>query len=488
MKKIISTLLAIVLLGAAAYSMGAWYMGQQIEQSIGNPFRQFESLPYIKIVKRDFKRGVFRSEETVTFELFGELTRYAALLQKNAVARPGAAEAVEPIKPLQFTLVSHIKHGPFQTGNGLAVAVVDSELEVDERLGPALARALGGKKLLTAHTVYSENGTGESIITSPVFVAASHSDGAGVPSQFSSGGMNATVRFAKDFASYSIQGEAPKFEFTARTGVHIELAGLRFAADGKRIFEDDPLLYAGGHKFALAHASIDGPALAGKSLTLNQVAYEGSMPLDGDFLDFAVKIGIQDVLAGESNYGPARLDYSARHLHGRTFAQMYRAILNVYADPAALSAGAGGEAVNRFMSPAKKLLEYNPQLILERLSFMTAQGEVVVSAQAKIDGVKPEDFDEPSQLLAKLEANADVLVPEELLKSLIGVPAGAGDNEPLQMRKRQDQIDELEEKGYIERDGAMFKSRLEFRNGQLTINGKPFDLPGGQALSPPTRQ
>ena len=40
------------------------------------------------------------------------------------------------------------------------------------------------------------------------------------------------------------------------------------------------------------------------------------------------------------------------------------------------------------MSPAKKLLEYNPQLILERLSFMTAQGEVVVSAQAKIDGVK----------------------------------------------------------------------------------------------------
>ena len=68
------------------------------------------------------------------------------------------------------------------------------------------------------------------------------------------------------------------------------------------------------------------------------------------------------------------------------------------------------------------------------------------------------------------------------------MPAGAGDNEPLQMRKRQDQIDELEEKGYIERDGAMFKSRLEFRNGQLTINGKPFDLPGGQALSPPTRQ
>lgn len=56
------------------------------------------------------------------------------------------------------------------------------------------------------------------------------------------------------------------------------------------------------------------------------------------------------------------------------------------------------------------------------------------------------------------------------------------------MRKRQDQIDELEEKGYIERDGAMFKSRLEFRNCQLTINGKPFDLPGGQALSPPTRQ
>ena len=146
MKKIISTLLAVLLLGAAAYSMGAWYMGQQIEQSIGNPFRQFESLPYIKIVKRDFKRGVFRSEETVTFELFGELTRYAALLQKNAVARPGAAEAVEPIKPLQFTLVSHIKHGPFQTGNGLAVAVVDSELEIDERLSLALAGMPGDRK------------------------------------------------------------------------------------------------------------------------------------------------------------------------------------------------------------------------------------------------------------------------------------------------------------------------------------------------------
>ena len=89
-------------------------------------------------------------------------------------------------------------------------------------------------------------------------------------------------------------------------------------------------------------------------------------------------------------------------------------------------------------------------------------------ARAKFNDVKPEDFRQPLVLVAKLDASADISLPEGLLMIPFGIKADSAEAAQMQMAMRQKQIAALAEQGYIQRDGAMIRSRLEFRNGQLT--------------------
>lgn len=489
MKKIVSILLGIMLLLVAAYSTGAWYLGSQIELAVNEPYKQIASMPYVKIVKREYRRGVFTSEETVTFELFGDMLRFMEQAQqRSAAGNPGAGAAPgEAFKPIRLTVHSHIKHGPLPDGKNPAVAIVDSEVEADERFKPALAKVLGDKSPLTARTVYRYEGDGESVVTSPAFVAMLPAPD--VSGKLSWEGVKATIRFAKDFASYTMQGEAPKLEFAGGKGEHMMVAGMRFDLTSERVFEDEPLLRSGKQKFTIAQASIDGPVFGGTPFVIKQATYDVDMPVNGEFIDIVAKLGVQDALIGEDNFGPAHYDFSLKRLHARTVAQLQRAMMQMYSDPAAMNAGADpAAALGPLAKPALKLLEYNPEISLDRISFTSPQGEVLVAARAKFNDVKPEDLKQPPILMAKIDASADIVLPEGLLMMPFGIKADSAEAMQTQMQMRQKQIAALAAQGYIQRDGTMVRARLEFRKGELTINGKPFDPKAMQAASAPPEQ
>jgi uncharacterized protein YdgA (DUF945 family) len=265
--------------------------------------------------------------------------------------------------------------------------------------------------------------------------------------------------------------------------------GMRFDMESRRIFEDEPLLYAGKQKFTVAEASIDGPGMGDKALVLKQVTYDVNIPVNGEFIDIVAKVGVQDALIGENNFGPVHYDFSLKRLHARTFVQLQRAMMQMYSDPAAMNAGANpAAAFAPLAKPALKLLEYNPEISLDRISFKSPQGEVLVAARAKFNDVKPEDFEQPPLLLAKLDASADIAIPESLLMMPLGIKADSAEAMQMQMQMRQKQIAALAEQGYIQRDGAMVRSKLEVRNGQFIINGKPFDPKVLQADSVPPKQ
>lgn len=66
-----------------------------------------------------------------------------------------------------------------------------------------------------------------------------------------------------------------------------------------------------------------------------------------------------------------------------------------------------------------------------------------------------------------------------------GIKADSAEAAQMQMQTRQKQIAALAEQGYIQRDGAMARSKLEFRNAQFTVNGKPFNPAAMRAQGPP---
>lgn len=471
-----------------AYPAASWVLGTQIESALSDQYKQIESMPYVKVVERKFERGVFASTEVVTFEVMGDMFRSLEKARKTARAEAAAADpeaaktAPAPLQPLRFTVRSEIKHGPLPGMSALAAATSDSELVLDATTQQELARLIGDKKPLTAHTVYRFDGGGSSDVASPAFAASFPGVEPDTVNRMSWEGFTAKVDFARGMQSYTIAGDAPKLEILDGKGVAVVMAGLKFDGDAKRLFDDEPLLYAGTQHFTLAQMSVADKSGKTPPVQFKQVAYDIAMPAAGEFVDVVAKMGAEGVQIGEQNYGPAHYDFSVRHLHARSVANFYRAMLKMYGDPAALAAaGDPTRAFAALSEPGKELLVRNPEFRIDRLSFKTPQGEAAVSASAKLNDAKPEDLANPMMLIAKLEASADLALPESLLGNMPGGAMRAVGEEAdpemaaMQARMLEQQLAGFAEQGYITRADGVVKSKIVFRSGQLSVNGKPFN-------------
>ena len=475
MKRLLRISCVLLLVLAITYPAAAWYLGTQAEAAMNGPYGQIGSLPYLKVVKREYRRGVFSSDDTTIVELFGGMPGFLADPPEKQKVAATPDDPAPAVRPFTLTVRSHIRHGPFPDGKVFAAAIVDSELDIDERIRPDLAKVLGAAKVLTAQTVYGYGADGESLITSPPFTLALPGAGADSPGRLAWEGITATIRFTKNLESYTTTATAPKLEIAGQDA-HIVIAQLRFATEGKRIFDEEPLLYSGKQQVAIEQVAIEGRGMWGKPVVLNGLSYDVHIPVTGEFIDILAKIGIRDVIIGESNFGPAHYDISLKRLHARSVAQLQRAMVKLYSDPAAMEGTTTpAEGFAPLANPTMKLLEFNPEVSVDRISFNSPNGEVLIAARAKFEGIKAEDFGKPEVFMAKLRASADIALPEALLMVPWGIKADSAEAEQLQTDSRQKQFAALAEQGYIRHEGAMVRSKIEFSSGQLTINGKPFD-------------
>jgi hypothetical protein len=79
-------------------------------------------------------------------------------------------------------------------------------------------------------------------------------------------------------------------------------------------------------------------------------------------------------------------------------------------------------------------------------------------------------------LLKKLQVNADVWIDEGLLQRQwagSGVEEAGHPNTSDRARAVRAQVSSFEQQGFIEREGDRLKSHLEYKQGELTANGKP---------------
>lgn len=465
---------------ALAYPATAWVLGGQVATALDDSYKLLAEYPYAKIVKRDYQRGVFSSTEVVTIEFFGDIAKSLAKAQAAAVAENPQLEAgpAEVIKPVQIAVRSEIKHGPLPGAAGFAAAVVDSELVLEGDVQAGLAELIGNKKPLQAHTVYGFSGSGVSTVTSPAFSGTFAGKEEGVTHDLAWDGVTMTIDFERNLNSYTLRAEAPKLEIKNSQGGQVVMTGLQVQGKQKRLFDDEPMLYAGAMKLAVASVSIASGKPESAPLQVTQIAYDVEVPVDGEFIDIAAKVGAEVVQVGQQSYGPAHYDISVNHLHARTMAKLYRAWLKLYSDPALFSgaapAGGPGKLFEPLREPAFELLKHNPEVRVDRISFNSPHGETRLAARARLKDATPADFASPLSLLGRLDAGAEISLPE----GLIGEFAAAREKTPEDAAARgallQQQLAGFAEQGYIHREGGAIKSKIAFANGRVAVNGKPF--------------
>lgn len=445
-----------------------------MQAELDDQYAKIEGTPNFKVAQRDYRRGVFSSTETVTFELMGDT-------MASAAAIAGLDEAPEPIR---VTLRSDIKHGPFPGFSALAVASAETVLVLDEAQQRAAEKLFGNQPPLALHTRYGFDG-GQSVLTSPPFDGVVGEGAEGDEVRLASDGLNVTIDFSKGMSQYALKLTAGRLEMIEGEKTLL-LSGLK--ADGKfeRPFEDFPLFYIGSSRFTAERLQLTEPE-SGATLSLSQFEYRDDSRKEGDFLDMTAKIGAQSLLIGDAEWGPVHFDQRFNHLEARAAAKLFDGLYRIYSDPAVIAEAGNAVAGGAFESiaePAGTLLANAPEYVVDRLTFAGPYGESLLSLRLTVPDATADEVANPLALLQKLVVESKVEVPEALLQAqLVDSDAGA-DAEAMAKQMLDDMLAGFVGDGYLTRQGGKVATAAAFKGGVLQLNGLPFDptmLMGGPA-------
>ena len=482
MKRKTVTVIAIVVVAlAAAYPASSWFLGTQIEKAHGKIDAQITARPYLELILHVYERRLFDATDTITIEIPAAPSAPAAPEES-----PGAPRETSPASgaaPLRITFRTAIRHGPLFDSGALAAGSAVTVAEFDGAIQQKALEAFGGKPALEIRTLYGLGGGGRFAITSPAFNIALPDETEGRSATLSGDGLEITGEFTQGAEQYSLRGAVPRFELAEADGLRLALTGLVVEGKERRLFPDEPLSYVGTQRLALAGLKVEpgealdedgGPTLPSK-IALSDIQCDTETGASGEFLDSVVRISAAGLRVGERDYGPVAYDFSMKHLHARKLMALNRESMALYAKPAL------GDQIRlaQVFAPMQEhfvaLLLDGPILSIDRIAFNTPEGEAKISASVKLGDAKAEDFNRPLILLAKLDAAADLTLPVPLVTAL----AASDAKDEAEAKERGELVERtialLVEQGYATVDDGIFKSRLAFLAGQLSLNDKLFN-------------
>jgi uncharacterized protein YdgA (DUF945 family) len=444
--------LGLVAAVALAYPASAWWLGMRVEGRLTEQYEKLEQQGYYRVLSRDYQRGLFSAAENVRIEL-DPAVRELLVDEKNPL--------IPLVRDSVFTLRSEISHGPLLAGKPGA-AHIRTQVLADPAFQDRLQEVLGmqgtGVALrLDAHIGFS--GDAQVALHSPAFEASLPMDETG-PAVIEWGGIAGQIRLDAGGKDSAIEFGMPKFSLSAGEN-RLSLTGLRLTGDTRRVLPAEDSLLASGEIRIDMDALSFGVAEQTAVFDLQQLHYYIDMPLSGEFIDFEVRLGSKVLRIAGQDYGPAQYDIDVRHLHVASLDQLIRQydaspkLQSTEQNPLALLAGLG--------EPMKALLAQQPEFHLDRFQFRTPEGDARVSAKLMLDGFSPEDMGNPLLLVGKLNLQADLSLPQPLVQALMGKSGGEASAK---------NVEAAIARGFMTRQGGMLSSRVSFRQGQLTLNGK----------------
>lgn len=460
----ISTRLAL-LAGAIviAYPASSWMLGRQIATEVAAFQSRLQTGGLVKVVERRREQGVFRTTETLTLEVSG------GVLPENGETPPS----------FRMALRSEFRHGPFVDGLSLGAAVSRTELVLDEDTRARFSELVGQLPAFVVRTHHRFDGGGTSTLAVPPFSLAFPVASGASTGTLSLDEINLVMDFQPDLASYTYQGRAPRIEVEDGEGGQLSMNGLSWNGAMRRVFADDNLLYSGAEQLTIGEVNVRAGEEAGNTLRLGKLVLDSEIPVRGEFVDYIGRLGAEVVQLDAKDYGPAHYDFSLRHLHARTVAGLYRAMLDAYGDQERMRLAAANPAqlFEPLAHAGQALLKHQPEFHIERIGFNSPHGEARLSGSARLGSVNDEALDNPLMLMKGLKADADIVIPEALLKAIAAGDddGGAGGDSALDERSGMvdQQLAAWAAQGYITRDQGVIQSKLAFSDGVLTVNGKP---------------
>ena len=457
MKKLLFVLVVVVVVILAAPAI----VGFQAEGHYQNLVKQLQKSGFT-VVADEYHRGWMQS--TV----------------KTQLSLPIPQDEITDAEPKQFafTLNSEITHGPWLDG----LAEIETVIQLDdENLFPDDYPA-------NISTLIAMDGSGRTVVDLPEAELDATEDRPSV--RFA--GLQGEVMFDASFSDVHLDLRMPALQIGNGEQQVASFSGISVNSHS---WKNSTGLVLGDGRFAMKKFSVDDGQET--QFDLENVIIEAESQEQDGAVKASVKYQLQKAMAAEAAYGPAELKISVDRLPSDVLLKIQQAMEEMNEKQMSPSQQQMA-AMSVLLSSGPAVLEADPQLMVDRLHVVTPEG--VISGQMSMQsiGLKWAEISNISQVVAKLQVNAQLRVPkvyamdlatmevsrrlqmQQLQQIESGNEEALMDAEQLEEMASQmanDQMMTLLEQGLISEEGQDYTSRLKMEDGLLTINGKGFPLP-----------
>lgn len=482
MKKVIASVVVLALLLLCA----PWGMGRIAESRVNSGLDKLvKEVPYIKIAERKWTHGWFHSEQNVTFEfVLPKLLNAPKPVAAFADAAPPAAEAPAapavpqmprampslPTGPIRFSVHNDVTNGPLLGSAGIGLARLDTRLVISDETRKKIEAVVGPGDIVNITTrmglfgggTTTFSGKGRSIDLAKLGKASDK--GTIAWDDFS-----LVVGIGRNSSSYDLQGRQPRIEVNEGAGGdRFQMTNLTLDGSGSRITKN---LYDGG--MVLGVGKVSAVTTRTPAFEMAAIKYGVNSSKKGDFMDYAVQIGSGAIKAPPLEAQGFQIkevhyDMTLRHLHIDTLQKLMEGLQAISTKHVEAGTGSAAEMQAAIIQPFKEqgieLMKHDPELSLDRIGLVTADGEGIIKGLIKLEGVTDQDMTAGIMaIIPKINADLTVEIAEALANK---IPSAAP---MVAMGISQ---------GFLKRENGKLTSHVEFKHSGLTVNGK-LPLPGG---------
>ena len=479
----------------AATTACAWagltaYTSRSVETTLNAEYDKLAELPFVKVLARRFDRGFTSSTS--------EMRLAIGWPERTLPGANGARAGFE------MTVRHRITNGPI-TGDGLAAALVETELVVPEAAKAQVAAIFDDRAPLSAITRVAFSGDSKTTIEmAPVrmddsvidkLVRAAGAPGTREAQRAAAGwqpgtrlewqGLKAVYELSADRERITYHGSFLPFSASNPDGGKFAMGEATFEGKGKRV---EGWLYDDANTMKMQSIQMLMPVPNGApavSIVMSDITGVSTTDVKDGFLGQKQKLRFGSMKIGEREIGRLDYDTSVDRLHVQTLTDGVKAVLakrpfDCIGLPEAQLADCFAPSLEVLKPALFSLLEHGPRFAVDRLALVVPEGEARIGFAVTLGALKEADFDNPQQILEKIGVIANASFGEAVIGKFAAMAmaqaSGGQTPPPEQLNAMIEQgVLPLVSQGFINRADGKLSTSFEMRSGALMINGKPID-------------
>lgn len=430
-----------------------------------------------RVIRHDYQRGWFDATAETDLEL-------------PVPQMPDPTQQQQP-KPVGFTLRSDIAHGPFSQGVTGEQLLIDSQiLSQGKPLFPADYPAL-------IQTKVSLDGEGRTLIDLPAIDLPAREGHPAISFQ----GAKGEMEFRTDNGRMAMNLELPSLQLSSGQQAGFVLEGMSLTGDYTRSSEG--LMLGTGDMKARRIGMASATGITGVEIRNLDIEVESA--IEAKLVNGRMRYRLDSIKVAEDNFGPIDVELQMDNLSALALAQIQQG-MDELGQQQLPPQQRGMAAMGVMLNNGPVLLKDDPRFAIKRLHVQTPDGVIDGSLKVQPVGLEWAEIANMPAILNKLEAEAELQMPERLFlamfkqqarqvvmmqieqQRMLGEEVAEPDPEQMEVHienMARQQLDGLLQQEILVRKGEDIATVASLRNGLLTVNGKSLPLP---IMQPPPGQ